>query len=194
VLTIGLARADQHLWRANVGKPDVHVLIDVVSLACVPTPSACSVASVSGSKGADSALYTTPKHTLGVTFVLGCTTGSPSLSVCFGSLYNLVEELVVSSRFIFYLVNKTVFTLRNDQICGSEFFNFFCSPSPLAMTCLVLPQIHQENQFRVRPKPGNISFSFSLVELHGGIIETSPAGLRRHTAAAPARDSAGIQY
>ena len=61
----------------------------------VPTPSACSLASVSGSEGADSALYTTPKHTLGVTFVLGCTTGSPSLSVCFGSLYNLVEELVV---------------------------------------------------------------------------------------------------
>ena len=79
----------------------MHVLIVVVSLACVPTPSACSLASVSGSKGADSALYTTPKHTFGVTFVLGCTTGSPSLSVCFGPLYNLVEELVALSRFIF---------------------------------------------------------------------------------------------
>ena len=33
----------------------------------------------------------------------------------------------------------------------------------LAMTCLVLPQIHQENQFRVRPKPGNIYFSLSLI-------------------------------
>ena len=84
----------------------MHVLIVVVSFACVPTPSACPFASVSGSKGADSALYTTPKYTLGVTFVLGCTTGSPSLSVCFGSLYNLVEELVFpSSRFIFYLVD-----------------------------------------------------------------------------------------
>jgi hypothetical protein len=92
----------------------MHVLIVVVSLACVPTPSACSLASVSGSKGADSALYTTPKHTLGVTFVLGCTTGSPSLSVCFGSLYNLVEELVVFLGLFFYLVNKTVFTLKND--------------------------------------------------------------------------------
>ena len=37
------------------------------------------------------------------------------------------------------------------------------NPSPLAMTCLVLPQIHQENQFLVRPKPGNIYFSLSLV-------------------------------
>ena len=98
----------------------MHVLIVVVSLACVPTPSACSLASVSVSKGADSALYTTPKHTLGVTFVLGCTTGSPSLSVCFGSLYNLVEELVVSSRFIFYLVNKTVFTKRSLASCQPE--------------------------------------------------------------------------
>ena len=85
------------------------MLIVVVSLACVPTPSACSLASVSGSKGADSALYTTPKHTLGVTFVLGCTTGSPSLSVCFGSLYNLVEELVVFLGLFFYLVNKPFF-------------------------------------------------------------------------------------
>ena len=31
----------------------MHVLIVVVSLAYVPTPSACSFASVSGSKGAD---------------------------------------------------------------------------------------------------------------------------------------------
>jgi hypothetical protein len=100
----------------------MHVLIVVVSLACVPTPSACSLASVSGSKGADSALYTTPKHTLGVTFVLGCTTGSPSLSVCFGSLYNLVEELVVSSRFIFYLVNKTVFTLKIHLVLDRDTF------------------------------------------------------------------------
>ena len=73
--------------------------------------SACSFASVSGSKGADSALYTTPKYTLGVTFVLGCTTGSPSLSVCFGPLYNLVEEFFLS-RFIFCLVNKNVFNFK----------------------------------------------------------------------------------
>ena len=45
----------------------------------------------------------------------------------------------------------------------------------------------------VRPKPGNIYFSLSLVVMHRGIIETSPAGLRRHTAAAPAQDSAVLQ-
>ena len=90
----------------------MHVLIVVVSLACAPTPSARSFASVSGSKRADSALYTTPKYTLGVTFVLNCTTGSPSLSVCFGSLYCLVEDLVVLSRFILYLVNDTVLALK----------------------------------------------------------------------------------
>ena len=71
------------------------------SLAYVPTPSACSFDSVSGSKGADSALYITPDYTLCVTLVLGCTIGSPSLSVCFSSLYYLVEELVVLSRFWF---------------------------------------------------------------------------------------------
>jgi hypothetical protein len=105
----------------------MHVLIVVVSLACVPTPSACSLASVSGSKGADSALYTTPKHTLGVTFVLGCTTGSPSLSVCSDSLYNLVEELVFLSRFIFYLVNKTVVTLKRTlwTLASTRKFQFF---------------------------------------------------------------------
>ena len=69
----------------------------------------------SGTEGVDSALYSTPKHTLGVTSVLGCTTGSPSLSVCVGSLYNLVEELVLLSRFILNLVNKTVFTLKNPE-------------------------------------------------------------------------------
>ena len=36
------------------------------------------------------------------------------------------------------------------------------SPSPSAMTCLVCPQIHKKTSF-VRPKPGSIVFSFSLV-------------------------------
>ena len=72
------------------------------------SPSACSFASISGLKGADSALYIIPRYTLGVTFVLGCTIGSPSLSVCFGSLYNLVEELVLLSRFIFYVPTTVV--------------------------------------------------------------------------------------
>ena len=66
---------------------------------------------------------------------------------------------------------------RSDQESRSLFFRLYCSmwfyfPTvlactvvlrPSAMTCLVLPQIHQENQFLVRPKPGNIYFSFSLV-------------------------------
>ena len=34
---------------------------------------------------------------------------------------------------------------------------------PSAMTCLVLPQIHQGKPVFVRPKPGNIFFSVSLV-------------------------------
>ena len=60
---------------------------------------------------------------------------------------------------------------------------------PSAMICLVPPQINQrkpvscdQNQVHVT----SISL-FSLVELHRGIIETSPAGSRRHTAAAPAK-------
>ena len=34
---------------------------------------------------------------------------------------------------------------------------------PSAMTCLVLPQIHQGKPVFARPKPGNIFFSVSLV-------------------------------
>ena len=67
------------------------------------------------------------------------------------------------------------------------------NPSPFSDDLPCRPTNSQKKTSFLRPKPGNIYFSLSLVELHRGIIETSPAGLRRHTAAAPARDFAVIQ-
>ena len=93
----------------------VRVLIVEVSPDCVPSSllfllsqiadssgslrlNACSFASVSGPKGDDSALYSTPKHAHGVTSVVGCTTGSPPPSRCILYLLNTIVLLLKSGQ------------------------------------------------------------------------------------------------
>ena len=92
---------------------------------------------------------------------------------------------------------------RSDRVKASEVFVSSPSQPMIVRGCGRRPPSHRVllvrrvyamshhlliNQFRVRPKPGNTYFSLSLVGVLRGIIETSLAGLRRHTATAPATE------
>jgi hypothetical protein len=109
-------------------------------------------------------------------------------TACTGIRHELLSPLYGKSGGGGARTSKYVFNwFRVDAV------NAGMNPSPFSDDLPCRPTNSQKKTSFLRPKPGNIYFSLSLVELHRGIIETSPTGLRRHTAVAPARDSTVLQ-